>query len=160
MSSMTENTTAKLRRHPPIMSVSCGGVVIHKGKALLLYRNNRNKYNGWVLPKGKQEPPETYEHAALREVKEEAGVTARLVGPLGRTQYSFLGNESLVRKTVFWYLMTADTFYCKPQAEEFFADVGFYKQHEAYHLLKYNDERDILCRAFGEYVKRRQSRIF
>ena len=142
-------------------SISCGGVVIHKGKALLLYRSARNKDDGWVLPKGKQEPRETYEHTALREVREEAGATARLLGPLGHTQYTFTtGAKTPIRKVVYWYLMAADNFYCKPQTEECFADVGFYKQHEAYHLLKYNDERNILCRAFGEYVKRRQSRLY
>jgi hypothetical protein len=49
--------------------------------------------------------------------------------------------------------MTTNSFYCKPQAEEFFADVGFYKQHEAYHLLKFHDEKQIMRRAFHEYEK-------
>ena len=59
----------------------------------------------------------------------------------------------MVCKTVHWYLMTAKSYYCKPQAEEYFADVGFYKQHEAYHLLKFHDERRIMQRAYTEYEK-------
>ena len=47
--------------------------------------------------------------------------------------------------------MITDSFYCKPQAEEFFADAGFYKQHEAYYLLKFHDEKQIMRRAFMEY---------
>ena len=35
-----------------IEATSCGGVVIFRGKILLLYKNYRNKYEGWVLPKG------------------------------------------------------------------------------------------------------------
>ena len=35
-----------------IEAVSCGGVVIFRGKVLLLYKNYKNKYEGWVLPKG------------------------------------------------------------------------------------------------------------
>ena len=58
----------------------------------------------------------------------------------------------MVNKSVHWYLMSADSFYCKPQSEEFFADAGFYKFHEAYHLLKFNDERQMLKRAFLEYA--------
>mgnify|MGYP000494312698 CR=1 FL=1 len=32
-----------------IEATSCGGVVIFRGKILLLYKNYRNKYEGWVL---------------------------------------------------------------------------------------------------------------
>jgi 8-oxo-dGTP pyrophosphatase MutT (NUDIX family) len=130
--------------------VSCGGVVIHKGKALVLYRKNRQGA-GWVLPKGKTEFQESRKQTALREVKEEAGAKARVVKPIGKTQYSFQRGGAKIIKTVYWFLMTANSFYCKPQAEECFADGGFYKQHEAYHLLKYQDEKEILCRAFIEY---------
>ena len=35
-----------------IEATSCGGVVIFRGKLLVLYKNYRNKYEGWVLPKG------------------------------------------------------------------------------------------------------------
>ena len=34
-----------------IEAISCGGVVIFRGKILLLYKNYRNRYEGWVLPK-------------------------------------------------------------------------------------------------------------
>ena len=30
---------------------SCGGVVIFRGKILVLYRNYMNTHDGWVLPK-------------------------------------------------------------------------------------------------------------
>ena len=47
--------------------------------------------------------------------------------------------------------MTSDSYYCKPQAEEFFIDSGFYKQHEAYYLLKFQDEKQIMRMAYSEY---------
>lgn len=31
-----------------IEAISCGGVVIFRGKILLLYKNIKNKYEGWV----------------------------------------------------------------------------------------------------------------
>ena len=34
-----------------IEATSCGGVVIFRGKILVLYKNYRNKYEGWVLPR-------------------------------------------------------------------------------------------------------------
>ena len=41
-------------------ATSCGGVVIFRGKILLLYKNYKNKYEGWVLPKGTVEQGEEY----------------------------------------------------------------------------------------------------
>lgn len=141
--------------------ISCGGVVIHRNKVLLLYKNQNGRYMGWVLPKGSLEAGETHKQAALREVKEESGVSARVVRYLGKTQYTFKAypdkseEDETLCKTVHWYLMSARSFYCKPQAEEFFADVGFYKQHEAAHLLKFHDERQVMRKAFAEYEKGR-----
>lgn len=132
-------------------ALSCGGVVFYKNKVLLLYKNQNGRYMGWVMPKGTLEPGETYKQTALREVKEEAGVTARIIKYIGKTQYNFRGSSDVVNKTVYWYLMMTDSFYCKPQAEEHFADVGFYKQHEAYHLLKFHDEKQMMKRAYHEY---------
>ena len=134
-----------------INAVSCGGVVIHKGKILLLYKNQNGKYIGWVLPKGTSENGESYKQTALREVKEEAAVSAQIVKYVGRTHYTFRGATDIVNKTVHWYLMVADSFFCRPQAEEFFADSGYYKRHEAYHLLKFQDEKQMLTRACFEY---------
>ena len=39
-----------------IEAVSCGGIVIYRGKILTLYKSYRNKYEGWVLPKGREKP--------------------------------------------------------------------------------------------------------
>ena len=62
-----------------IEATSCGGVVIFRGKILVLYKNYKNKYEGWVLPKGTVEPGEEFKETALREVKEETGVTASII---------------------------------------------------------------------------------
>ena len=35
-----------------IEATSCGGVVIYRGKILALYKSYKNRYEGWVLPKG------------------------------------------------------------------------------------------------------------
>jgi len=45
---------------------SCGGVVIFRGKILVLYRNYMNTHDGWVLPKGTVEKGETHEQTAIR----------------------------------------------------------------------------------------------
>ena len=134
-----------------INAISCGGVVIFRGKILLLYKNYRNKYEGWVLPKGTVEEGETFEETALREVLEESGAKASIVKYIGKSEYSFSVPGHVVEKEVHWYLMVADSYYSKPQREEYFVDSGFYKYHEAYHLLRFANEKQILEKAYRAY---------
>ena len=135
-----------------IKATSCGGVVIFRGKILVLYKNIRNKYEGWVLPKGTVEAGEEYKEKALREVREESGVSASVIKYIGKSQYTFSAPEDIVEKDVHWYLMMADSYYSKPQREEYFQDSGYYKYIEAYHLLKFSNEKQILERAYSEYL--------
>ena len=124
-----------------IEATSCGGVVIFRGKLLVLYKNYRNKYEGWVLPKGTVEPGEDFKQTALREVHEETGVDASIIKYIGKSQYTFNTPQDTIEKTVHWYLMMADSYYSKPQREEYFVDSGYYKFYEAYHLLKFSNEK-------------------
>lgn len=139
-------------------ATSCGGVVVFRGKILVLYKNFNNRYDGWVLPKGTVEEGETHEETALREVKEESGSAARIVDYVGKSSYTFNVRTDVIDKDVYWYLMTTDSYYSKPQREEYFADSGFYKYHEAYHLLKFANERNILERAYARYLEFKKNR--
>ena len=111
-----------------------------------------NKYEGWVLPKGTVEAGEEYKETALREVKEETGVSASIIKYIGKSQYTFNTQQDVVEKDVHWYLMMADSYYSKPQREEYLWISGYYKFHEAYHLLKFSNEKQILERAYNEYL--------
>ena len=143
-----------------IEAVSCGGVVIFRGKILLLYKSYKNKYDGWVLPKGTVEEGESHEQTALREVKEETGVNANIVKYVGKSVYSFNVPEDIVEKEVHWYLMSADSYYSKPQREEKFIDSGYYKYHEAYHLLKFSNEKQMLEKAYEEYKAMKRNNLW
>ena len=81
-----------------IEATSCGGVVIFRGKILLLYKNYRNKYEGWVLPKGTVESGEEYKDTAIREVKEETGANATIIQYIGKSHYSFNIPDDVVEK--------------------------------------------------------------
>ena len=143
-----------------IEATSCGGVVIFRGKILVLYKNYRNRYEGWVLPKGTVEQGEEYKDTALREVREETGVSASIIKYVGKSRYSFTVSEDTVEKDVHWYLMMADSYYSKPQREEFFVDSGYYKFHEAYHLLKFANEMQILEQAYQEYLELKRNNLW
>lgn len=61
----------------------------------------------WVLPKGTPQSGETHEAVALREVLEETGITARIVGELGTIHYWFSRRGTRFSKDVLYYLMAA-----------------------------------------------------
>ena len=143
-----------------IEATSCGGVVIFRGKILLLYKNYKNRYEGWVLPKGTMEDGEEYKETASREVKEETGVDTSIIKYVGKSQYTFNTPHDKIIKDVHWYLMMAESYFSKPQREEYFIDSGYYKYHEAYHLLRFKNERDILVKAYEEYVDLRSSNLW
>ncbi len=73
-----------------------GGVVVRSdggGHRFLLVQSSRDPSH-WVLPKGHIDPGETAEEAAVREVREEAGVVGEIVSELGVDSYS-LPNENV-----------------------------------------------------------------
>ena len=143
-----------------IEAISCGGVVIFRGKILLLYKNVHNKYEGWVLPKGTVETGEEHKETAVREVLEESGARAEIIKYIGTSEYTFTVPEDTVEKEVHWYLMMADSYYSKPQREEYFTDSGYYKYHEAFHLLKFTNERQILEKAYSEYMNLKKNNLW
>lgn len=143
-----------------IEATSCGGVVIYRGKILLLYKNYRSRYEGWVLPKGTVEPGEEFKDTALREVLEESGAKASVMKYIGKSDYTFSIPEDTVEKEVHWYLMMANSYFSKPQREEYFTDSGFYKYHEAYHLLKFENERQILELGYQEYLDLKKNNLW
>ena len=71
------------------MPSAAGGVVFRAGDdgALEVLLVHRPKYDDWTLPKGKLEPGETHEAAALREVEEETGLACMLGRELPSTSY-------------------------------------------------------------------------
>lgn len=66
---------------------------------------HRNRHTDWSLPKGHIEKGETREQAALREVKEETNLDARIVGDLGEVVYFYKRPKGLTRKSVYHFLM-------------------------------------------------------
>jgi 8-oxo-dGTP diphosphatase len=67
---------------------------------------HRPRYDDWSLPKGKLDPGETWEQAALREIEEEVGLRGRLGDELPPVTYrDNKGREKVVR---YWLVEPED----------------------------------------------------
>lgn len=86
--------------------VSAGGIVYRKlaGKIDVLVVQH-STHHGWVFPKGLIDPGETKVTTALREVKEEGGVDAKIVKELPPTEYFYNFQDEKIKKTVTYFLM-------------------------------------------------------
>jgi ADP-ribose pyrophosphatase YjhB (NUDIX family) len=94
---------------------AAGGVVKNnKDEILFIYRKGK-----WDLPKGKIEEGETAKKAAIREVKEECGLTnLEIEKVLPSTYHTYSEDDATILKETYWYLMKTSELELKPQTEE------------------------------------------
>lgn len=132
--------------------VSAGGLVIDRAgvNGLLIGRidlksKNQNKIL-WSLPKGHIEDGETPEVAALREVKEETGVSSEINKSIGVIDFWFMAGGKRIHKTVHHFLFTETGGELKPQPGEV-DEVAWFPLSEIVKKLAYSDERKLISKA-------------
>jgi 8-oxo-dGTP pyrophosphatase MutT (NUDIX family) len=95
-----------------VRETSAGGLVVDRlGAATLgalIGRIDRRGRLEWVLPKGHVEPGESPEQTAVREVREETGLEARVVSLLGPIQYWFVADDHYLLEATGGALGTED----------------------------------------------------
>lgn len=97
--------------------IAAGGIVYKKLKAQMSNVKSHiewlicqhSQHKGWVFPKGligDNRKGEAMEEAAIREVREEGGVTAQIIVPLpNNAEYVYKLEGQIIKKTVHYYLM-------------------------------------------------------
>lgn len=86
---------------------SAGGLVVRGDEVLLIATAGGRR---WQLPKGHLEGAEQPSEAAVREVREETGVTGRVVAPVSGIDYTFLERGMRrIRKHVDYFLLSYES---------------------------------------------------
>jgi 8-oxo-dGTP diphosphatase len=115
---------------------AAGGVVLRDGRVVVVHRP---KYDDWSLPKGKLDPGETWEEAAVREVEEETGLRATLGRELEPVRYEHKGRPKLVR---YWLMEPTEETGFTPNDEV--DELRWVTPDEARELLSYGRDRDLV----------------
>jgi 8-oxo-dGTP pyrophosphatase MutT (NUDIX family) len=135
---------------PTTREVSAGGVVYRRGddgiEVVLASRRTRRGQLAWGLAKGGIERGETKEVAAIREVREETGMTAEIEADLGDTKYMYVWDDIRIRKTVHFFLMRHTGGNVDDRDDEM-EEIRWFPLERAIKRAAYRGERDMLVKA-------------
>lgn len=134
---------------PRVRVTSSGGVVyrLENGNALFLLLGSE-KRGTWCLPKGLIEEEEDELATAMREVREETGVSrVKLRGKVGTIKYQFGFRSKMFDKTVHFYLFETDQADAKVGSEHDFME--WMPFDKALRTLSYPNEKEMLSKAWN-----------
>lgn len=124
---------------------SCGCIVMHKDKVLLVKHNKGH----WDFPKGHVEDGETEKQTAIREVKEETNVNVQILSDK-KYQTNYIIKDKNIDKDVIFFLAKPLNLNQKPQLEE--VSVSEWKKIEdALEVITYERSRQLLKEAIKDY---------
>ncbi len=135
--------------------VSAGGIVVKKtptGMEVLLIKD---RFGFWTWPKGHLEEGEDAVDAAVRETREETGISdLRVIAEIGKQEYSFSAGDLDIFKTVSVFLMeSGGKEKIKAQVEEI-SSAAWFPSDEALQKIGYEGSAAILKRAIEKFQGR------
>ncbi len=131
---------------------SAGGVVMNDDHEIIVIVPTRRAADGskvLALPKGHPDGEESSLQAALREVREEAGVDAEVVETLGEVRYWYQRGGRRIAKVVEFFLLryvSGDVADHDHEVEQ----ARWIPATEALETLTYAGERDMVRRALSQ----------
>ena len=130
--------------------VSAGGVVYRRRDGMIEFAVTLKSGQKpvWCLPKGLMEPGEAPEATAVREAREETGLTTEVEQPLGDSEYWYTSSAEDTRyhKLVHYYLMRYIRGVITDHDGEV-AEVRWLPPADVLALLGYASERKITAKA-------------
>jgi len=128
----------------PLTYISCGAVVTHHGKVLLVRDTTGTK---WGLSMGEPDLGESEEQTAIREIREETGLAVTIVPGFSKTaQFKYLREGTLAEKHMVIFLARSSTDAYKPNTQEI-AHIGWFTPQEAMKLDIYPEAKEIISQA-------------
>ena len=128
---------------PPIEHhYSAGGLVVRGDQVLLISTREGRR---WQLPKGHVEEGETPEQAAVREIREEAGVTGRVITKLPGVEYWYIeaGNRRIHKRVDYFLLAFASGDAAQFDPREV-SGAGWFSWDESLARLSFANERRVV----------------
>lgn len=116
---------------------SCGCIIIDQNKILLVKHNAGH----WDFPKGHVENNETEEQTALREVKEETNIDAKII-PGYRYTIEYSPKENVLKEVVF-FIANKLSNEIKPQESEI-SEIEWFEIDKAIEQITYTESKNIL----------------
>jgi len=104
--------------------------------------------NRWQLPKGQIEKGEDSQKTALREIKEETGVSGKIIDKIGKISWWFVQEGEKIFKTVTFYLVAAQKETNSFDKDEV-AQIGWFSYDKACQKLTFKSEKEILEKGKG-----------
>lgn len=141
------------KKKPVKREISAGGAVFKKADKELLWlivqpkRSDSSKPINWRLAKGLIEKGEPTEVAALREVKEEAGIKAKVLDKIGKSTYFYTFKGDRIFKIIIFYLMRFLSETGNGVDEVEIEKKEWLPYKEAYEKLTFDSEKRILEKA-------------
>jgi 8-oxo-dGTP pyrophosphatase MutT (NUDIX family) len=146
----TTKTTRKSSAVPTKREISAGGVVYRREgdeiEVVLASRRTRRGDLAWGLAKGGIEEDESAEDAAVREVREETGLLAKIEASLGETRYFYVWEDVRIRKTVHFFLMRHTGGDVEDRDDEM-EEVRWFPLEEAADVAGFDSEKKVILKA-------------
>ena len=110
-----------------VLIQAAGGLVFNHNRDLLfIFRRGC-----WDLPKGKLDPGETIEQAAVREVEEECGIEGVQLGSkLLTMHHTYPHKGKMVLKETHWFEMSYEGIDFKPESKEQITEVSWVAKYD------------------------------